>query len=173
MHHLAEDPPETDRQVAIFGEFRADLAIGELRRAGEIVKLQRQPFEALALLLGARGGLVSRDAFRQALWPETVHVDFDRGLTSAIRKVREALGDSGRTPIYIETRPGRGYRLICPVQFGDARAARTRDAAAPQGSRQPESFRRLPDGSRSATWVGIAVGSAVLAAATGLAFALL
>jgi len=170
--YLAGSLLESDQSVARFGEFEADLVTGELRRDGQVVKLQRQPFEALALLLRARGGLVSREVFRRTLWPAAVHVDFDRGLTSAIRKVREALGDSGRTPRFIETRLGRGYRFICPVQFcgaAPARAIAAPDPAVLPGSGVP---RRVWVAGRAAAWVGIAVAGAVLVAAAGWAFTL-
>ena len=40
---------------------------------------------------------------------------FEHGLNAAIRRLREALGDSADTPRYIETLPRRGYRFIGAV----------------------------------------------------------
>jgi DNA-binding winged helix-turn-helix (wHTH) protein len=100
----------------VFGPFDADVATGELRRAGERVPLQQQPFTVLAALLERPGELVSRDELRRRLWPDGTYVSFDRGLTSAMRKVREALDDRASTPVYIETLQGRGYRFIAAVR---------------------------------------------------------
>jgi DNA-binding winged helix-turn-helix (wHTH) protein len=48
-------------------------------------------------------------------------VEFDRGLNTAINKVREALGDSATSPRFIETVPRRGYRFLVPVEEFDVR----------------------------------------------------
>jgi len=42
-------------------------------------------------------------------------VDFDRGITSAINRLRDALGDSAENPIFVETVGRRGYRWIAPT----------------------------------------------------------
>ena len=64
------------------------------------------------LLLERPGEVVTRDELRQRIWTDGTFVDFDRGLNSAMAKLRRALGDSGETPRYIETVPARGYRFI-------------------------------------------------------------
>lgn len=119
--------PASDRRVVRFGPFDADLATRELRRDGRRVAIQRQPFRLLEALLEAPGDLVTRETLRRRLWAEGTFVAFERGLTSAVRKVREALGDRADTPQYIETLPGRGYRFIAPVEFVPER----RKASAP------------------------------------------
>jgi DNA-binding winged helix-turn-helix (wHTH) protein len=98
-----------------FGDFVVDLATGELFRNGHRVPLQQQPFRVLRALVDRPGDLVTRDELRRLLWPADTFVAFERGLTSAMRKVREALGDQARDPMFIETLPGRGYRFIAPV----------------------------------------------------------
>ena len=111
-----------DRQdrLAIFGPFEVDLTTGEVRRNGTPVPLQQQPFKVLEALLARPGELVTRDELRRRLWPDGTYVAFDRGLTSAMRKVREALSDRADGPAYIETLPGRGYRFIAPVALTHA-----------------------------------------------------
>ena len=92
-----------------------DLQTGELRKRGLKVRLQEQPFQVLALLLGKPGELVTREELRQRLWPADTYVDFDHGLNKAINKVREALGDSVASPRFVETVARRGYRFIADV----------------------------------------------------------
>jgi len=99
-----------------FGVFEVDVPARELRKKGSRVKLQQQPFELLVILLEHPGQVVSREDLRQRLWPADVYVDFDRGLNKAMVKLREALGDSSDSPIYVETLPRVGYRFIGPVQ---------------------------------------------------------
>jgi DNA-binding winged helix-turn-helix (wHTH) protein len=102
-------------RLATLGPFEADLVTGELRENGSLVPLQQQPFRLLRALLERPGELVGRDELRRTLWPEGTLVAFERGLTSAMRKVREALGDRAGAARYIETLPGRGYRFIAPA----------------------------------------------------------
>ena len=95
-----------------FGRFEFDAVTRELRRDGEIVKLQSQPAQVLAVLIEHAGEVVTRDALRQAVWGEDTFVDFDKGLNFAIAQVRTALGDSADAPTYIRTFPKRGYQFI-------------------------------------------------------------
>jgi DNA-binding winged helix-turn-helix (wHTH) protein len=94
-----------------FGDFDVDLRTAELLRAGRPVHIQEKPFQVLTLLLDRPGELVTREGLRQALWPADTFVDFDVGLNTAIRKLRDALGDSADNPRFIETLPRRGYRF--------------------------------------------------------------
>jgi TolB-like protein/DNA-binding winged helix-turn-helix (wHTH) protein/cytochrome c-type biogenesis protein CcmH/NrfG len=98
-----------------FGPFEADLRSGELRKHGVRLKLQDQPFQVLALLLEHAGDVVTREELRQRLWPADTFVDFDTGLNSAVKKLRDVLADSADEPRYIETIPRRGYRFIAPL----------------------------------------------------------
>ena len=104
-------------QLARFGVFEADLVTGELRKSGVRVKLQEQPFRVLALLLTNHGQLVPREQLRRELWSDSTFVDFDQGLATAIRKIREVLGDAAENPRFVETLPKRGYRFIAPVEW--------------------------------------------------------
>jgi TolB-like protein/Flp pilus assembly protein TadD len=65
-------------------------------------------------LLERPGDLVTREALRARLWPQTI-VDFDHGVNKAISKIRDALGDSAESPRFIETVASRGYRFLADV----------------------------------------------------------
>jgi TolB-like protein/tetratricopeptide (TPR) repeat protein len=67
------------------------------------------------VLLGRPGQIVTRDELKQTLWPADTFVDFDDGLNTAVKKIRELLGDSADRPRYIETIPRRGYRFVGPI----------------------------------------------------------
>lgn len=103
------------RRAIRFGTFEANPATGELRKAGRRINLQDQPFRLLLLLLEHPGEVVTRNELREKLWGET-YVDFEEGLNTAIRKLRDALGDSAANPRFIETLPRRGYRFIAPAE---------------------------------------------------------
>src|SRR5215813_13684182 len=103
-----------------FADFEVDFRAGELRKRGRRIRLQEQPFRVLSMLVERSGDVVSREELRQKLWPADTFVDFDTGLNSAIKKLRDVLGDSAEDPRYIETLPRRGYRFIAQVENGDA-----------------------------------------------------
>ena len=111
--------------VVRFGVFEADLRSGELRKNGVKVKIQDLPFRTLQLLLSRPNQVLSREEIRQALWPDGVFVDFDRGITSTINRLRDALGDSADNPIFIETVGRRGYRWIAPTHQPEVPAPAT------------------------------------------------
>jgi DNA-binding winged helix-turn-helix (wHTH) protein/Tol biopolymer transport system component len=98
-----------------FGAFELDLRAGELRRNGSKVKLQEQPFQVLSELLDRPGQVVTREELRNRLWPADTYVDFDHSLNAAIRRLRDALGDSAENPTFVETVARRGYRFLAPV----------------------------------------------------------
>jgi TolB-like protein/DNA-binding winged helix-turn-helix (wHTH) protein len=106
---------QTPALLVRFGVFEADLRAGELKRNGVKVRLQDLPFRVLTLLLTRPGEVITRDEFRQALWPSDVFVDFEQGISSAVMRLRDALGDSADNPIFIQTIERRGYRWIGPV----------------------------------------------------------
>jgi len=99
-----------------FGAFELDLRAGELRGAGETVRLQEQPFQILLMLLEREGELITREEIRRKLWSDDVVVEFDHSINTAIKKLRQALGDSADEPKYVETVARRGYRLMAAVQ---------------------------------------------------------
>lgn len=103
------------RDVLTFGDFELDMDAAELRRGGQLIALQPQPFKLLVLLVTRAGALVSRDEIRQELWPGGTFVEFDQSVNFSIRRIREALNDRADRPAYIQTVPKRGYRFIAPV----------------------------------------------------------
>jgi TolB-like protein/DNA-binding winged helix-turn-helix (wHTH) protein/Tfp pilus assembly protein PilF len=108
--------PDPARPLYRFSDFEFDPRTAELRRQGRKVRLREQPAQILTLLLQRPGELVTREEARQTLWPGDTFVDFDVGLNSAIKRLREALNDSAEEPRFVETLPRRGYRFIAPVE---------------------------------------------------------
>ena len=139
-------------QVLRFGVFQVDIRAAELHKNGVKLKLQDQPFQVLCLLLEHPGELVSREELRNRLWPADTFVDFDHGLNAAIKRLRDALGESADTPVFIETLARRGYRFIAPV---DGCSAPSEIVASPEQSKS--SFLRH--------WIAMAFLSPIMIAA--------
>jgi DNA-binding winged helix-turn-helix (wHTH) protein len=114
--------PAPRNRIQRFGVFEINLDAGELRKNGVKLRLQGQPFQVLALLLQRTGEVVTREEIQQELWPSDIFVDFDHSLNTAINKVREVLGDSASSPLYIETLARKGYRFLAPVQTDTSEA---------------------------------------------------
>jgi Tol biopolymer transport system component/DNA-binding winged helix-turn-helix (wHTH) protein len=108
----ANSPPRIIR----FSTFEVNLHTGELRQRGQKIRLQEQPLQLLAALLERPGELVTREELRGKLWTADTFVDFDHGLNAAIKRLRDALGESAERPIFVETVARRGYRFIGNVE---------------------------------------------------------
>lgn len=97
-----------------FGEFTLDPANRHLSRGELRIELSGRYLDALALMVGADGQLVSKDRFLDEVWrgvPVT-----DEALTQCIKALRKALADDAMQPRYIETVPKHGYRFIAAVE---------------------------------------------------------
>jgi DNA-binding winged helix-turn-helix (wHTH) protein len=103
-----------------FGTFQLDTDAGQLLKNGRVIRLKPQPLRVLQLLLSRPGDVIPRDEIRELLWGTDTFVDFEQGMNTAVRQVREALGDDAERPIFVETVPKRGYRFIAPVDAGSA-----------------------------------------------------
>src|SRR6516162_9443634 len=99
-------------RVLTFGLFELDTRSRQLYRQGRRVRLQEQPLRLLEALIEEPGRLVSRQDLQQRLWPSDIHVDFELGLTGAVKRLRNALDDSEANPRFIETVPKVGFRFI-------------------------------------------------------------
>ena len=98
-----------------FGVFDLDVQSEELRKQGVKIRLPHQSFQILARLLESPGEVVTREELRQLLWPGDTFVDFDVGLNSAVKRLRDALGDAAENARFVETLSRRGYRFIGPI----------------------------------------------------------
>ena len=112
FNEVAMAPSPNQRQLVKFGIFEVDLAAGEIRKAGMRQKVAPQPFQVLQVLLERPQEVVTREEFRERVWPDNTFVDYELALKKAINRLREVLGDSAENPRFIETIPRRGYRFI-------------------------------------------------------------
>ena len=99
------------------GDFDLDLITRELSRNGSTQTLAPQTFQILQLLALRSGQLVTREELANKLWPAGIFVDKEQGLKKAVKRLREALGDSAENPQYIETLPRQGFRFIAEVHY--------------------------------------------------------
>jgi DNA-binding winged helix-turn-helix (wHTH) protein len=115
-----QGPQSVPARYVRFGAFLADLERTELFQNGRRVKVQAKLFQALELLLRRAGDVVTREEVRCHLWPDTFLTNLDANVNTTINKLRQALGDSPESPVYIETIPRRGYSFLAAVQFSNS-----------------------------------------------------
>ena len=147
--------PPRSAQVR-FGDFRLDLASGELCNNGHKTLLQDKPLKVLLALLERPGEIVSRDELKKRLWSSDTFVDFDLSLNKAVNRLRDSLNDSADKPLFVETLPRKGYRWIGPA----AMSASTPIAISENNLELDGQYMRPEDGPRRRTgWLWkLAVG---------------
>src|SRR5271163_2281155 len=97
----------------VFPPFRLDPANAQLWRDELEVSLRRKTFEVLRYLVDHPGQLVTKAALLDAVWGDVAVGDTMPAI--CVGELRRALGDEAKTPQFIETAHGRGYRFIAQV----------------------------------------------------------
>ena len=109
---MATEPVRIQPTFKFGDDFELNLRAYELRRAGQMVKLEPTPFELLVFLIEQRGNLVGRQQIVEQIWGKGVFLDTDNSINGAIRKIRQVLDDDPENPRFIQTVTGKGYRFI-------------------------------------------------------------
>jgi TolB-like protein/DNA-binding winged helix-turn-helix (wHTH) protein/Tfp pilus assembly protein PilF len=142
----------TPGRIFQFGPFEFCAETGELRKYGLRIKLSGQPVSVLAMLLERPGEVITREDLQKRLWPEGIYVDFEHSINAAVKRLRQALGDSADSPRFIETLARTGYCFIAPVILHLEEAALpaakgasdVRQAAPSKAEANRRGFRVLP-----------------------------
>lgn len=186
-----------------FGEFVLDCARYELRRFesadsamrpasrhggqaesgpynSRVVKLEKIPMDLLILLASSEGRLVTREEIEEKLWGNGVFVDAEHGTNTAMRKVRQALGDDPEVPKFVQTVQKKGYRFIAEVHEAEAAASSNEKMNEIAGGEEP--LAKVPNGEGQKReeqvanrngrrrWAWIAAAAIVLVAWPGVKF---
>ena len=154
---------ESGKELIRFGPFELDAEAEELRRAGMVLRLPRQPFRILLLLVSRAGETVTREEIQSAIWGSETYVDYEQGINSAIRQIRFHLGDNAETPRYVRTLPRRGYAFIATVEV-ERRAGFSPPLDRPIDGPKPVVRELKPAARPARSWriVGIALMLALL-----------
>ncbi len=124
-----------------FEDCEVDPQRFELRRRGEPVHVEPQVFALLTHLIRHRDRVVGKTELLDSVWGYR-HVS-ESALTSRVKALRRAIGDSGERQRIVATVHGVGYRFVADVRENGGVPPRTR---APQQIR----YCRSPDGVRVA-----------------------
>ncbi|MEY2559390.1 MAG: hypothetical protein QOE34_2815, partial [Verrucomicrobiota bacterium] len=104
----------------LFAEFNLHAELRTLRRGGAEVHLAKRPFDVLLFLIENRERVVSREELLKRFWDG--HEVYDDALRKCVGVIRTALDDLRKSPRFIETRRGSGFRFIGAVSEAPALA---------------------------------------------------
>ena len=130
-----------------FDDYQLDTDRYELRKAGELVHLEPQVFDVLALLVGSHDRMVAKDELLERVWGDKFISE--AALNSRLMAARKAIADNGREQRLIRTLHGRGFRFVGNVKLADGAREDSNDSIGaaqenvlrPQGSEQSQDIR--------------------------------
>lgn len=148
----------------LFGNYRLDPVLRELRCSGRRIALEPQVFDLLVYLIRHRDRVVSKDDLIASVW--NGRIVSDSTLDSRINAARKAIGDSGKRQQAIRTLIRKGFRFVAMVQEAGEHPtnANAQPAVAPK---QEISFCRSSDGV-SIAWASVGTGAPLVKAANWL-----
>ncbi len=145
--------PNSTKHLLEFGPYRLDPAERVLLRDGRPVSLTPKAIDTLLALTENHGHIMDKEELLKKVWPDTFVEEAT--LAKNVSTLRQTLGDTGETPLYIETVPRRGYRFIGEVR----RVALSPGVSANDGSTPPPATGTAHANERSALriWVAFAL----------------
>jgi len=149
----------TGHELYEFGPFLLDPAKRVLLRDNQPVPLQLKAFETLLVLVRNGDQVVLKEELMKAVWPDTFVEEGN--LTQSIFVLRKTLGALNGDQKYIETIPGRGYRLAVKVRT----ATPETNPAENTVSDTP-----APIGTKLSPWKWLSIAGLLAAAAIGGGF---
>jgi len=106
--------PEATSVAMEFGDFVIDTDLFELRRGGEKTPMEPQAFDLLVLLAKNAGRIVTKNEIFAEIWEN--RIVSDSALSSQVKAVRRAVGDTGSSQSIVATVHGRGFRFIAELK---------------------------------------------------------
>ena len=102
------------------GDWRVEPRANRLTGPDAVCDIEPKVMDLLVLLAGKPDQVLAREEIAAAIWPGVIVND--DAMARCVWKLRQALGDTGRTRRYVETVPKRGYPLT-PVALPGAAGA--------------------------------------------------
>jgi transcriptional activator of cad operon len=144
-------PPQTK---LLIGDWQVDPASSEISRKGQTARLDVRTMRLLLCLAGRPGEVVSIDDLINQVWAGVI-VSSD-SVYQAVTSLRRQLGDDAKQPVYIETVPRLGYRMVAKVRpWTDS----PETAKSPQES--DHAAKSVPSASRLRAGLAVALAVAV------------
>jgi DNA-binding winged helix-turn-helix (wHTH) protein len=146
-----------------FGPFQVDQHRQEVTKNGVRLRLQGKVYQVLMALVEKQGEVVTREELRVRLWPADTHVNYDANVNTTVNKLRQALGDSSDTPVYVETIPRKGYSLIIEVEYADTPLQPSSVNATGTNGKPHQKAAPEAEGQKSEIWITLGVIGLIVA----------
>ena len=147
-----------------FGPFQVDQHRQEVSKGGARLRLQGKVYQVLMALIEKQGEVVTREELRMRLWPADTHVNYDANVNTTVNKLRQALGDSSETPVYVETIPRKGYCLMVGAEYADTPVHSSPTAGpASAAAKSPQKSDAPADVRKSEIWITLGVIGLIVA----------
>lgn len=104
----------SERQILIASQLRVDVTDERAWLGEEPLPLSQKPFLLLVTLMRSPQLLLTKDALIEVVWEG--RAVSDAVLTTAIKELRQALGDSAKSSEFVGTVHAKGYRFLQPVK---------------------------------------------------------
>lgn len=125
------------------GDLLIDMRVRRVTRNGVELRIGGRSFDLLVVLVRAAPRLLSTEELMECVWPGIV-VNPET-ITQRIKLLRQELGDSAESPVYIAAVRGHGYRLLpavaalaaLPQPAAEADSSRSATTSAPVESAKP------------------------------------
>jgi DNA-binding response OmpR family regulator len=101
---------DTPCQFLQYGDLIIDTEQRSVKCDGTVIILTRDEYNILTLLMSRQAKIFTRDEIMEAVKGEDYDA-FDRTIDAHIKKIRAKIGDDSKSPKYITTVYGMGYRI--------------------------------------------------------------
>jgi DNA-binding winged helix-turn-helix (wHTH) protein/TolB-like protein len=150
--------PSTNGYRFVFDEFEVDPSERTCYHSGACLQLTGKAFDLLVAFVENPNRLLTKEELMERVWPDEFVEEGN--LARNVSTLRKALGDNGKSPRFIATVQGHGYRFLPEVSGSDLRPVAKQSPATPASS--PDTPTRKPP----VRWILIvAVGAILLSAA--------
>jgi two-component system KDP operon response regulator KdpE len=102
-----------EKPVVALGDVEIDLALRQIRRAGEEIHLTPREYAFIAELAKHPGRVLTHSQLLRAIWGNGHEEDVEY-LRVAARAVRRKIEVDPSSPVLVRNEPGIGYRLMAP-----------------------------------------------------------
>lgn len=110
--YRGKEQEEPDEQYIEYGCFRVSKEFNEVTKNGEAIVMTDIEYKILKLLMQYHNKIFSIRNIYESVWEKPYYYDANNTVMVHIRRLRMAIEDDPRHPVYIRTEWGRGYRFV-------------------------------------------------------------
>ena len=110
--YRGKEQEEPREQYLESGGIRVSKDFNEVFKNGNRIEMTDLEYKILKLLMQYRGKIFSIQNIYESVWEKPYFYDANNTVMVHIRRLRMAIEDDPKAPVYIRTEWGRGYRFV-------------------------------------------------------------